>query len=104
VTHSNLKTSKSVSGFAILLGVVAGLMASFSSSRHQTPDGFLNNLMDAIMWGCVYWGVLLVCKFSLAKIDFFNNFYGLIGIKGALLGFAVCVITYLIMIFLVSIF
>jgi ABC-type xylose transport system permease subunit len=98
--NSNRKISKSVSGFAVSLGALAGLMASFNATKHKIPSGFTNNLADAVMWSGIFLIIIFVCKCFLQRFKFFSAFYGPVDTKSALAGAVVCVLVYLLMIFL----
>lgn len=97
---SNRKDSKPISKFAILLGVIAGIMTSSYTARHKIPNGFLDNLADAIMWGGIFLAFVFICKYSLRRFKFFSVHYDSIDTKSALVGAFVCMFVYLVMIFL----
>ena len=101
---SSCKNSKPISKFAVFLGALAGFMAAFSTARHRIPSGLFDNLTDAIMWGGVFWVVIFICKYSLQRFKFFSSDYGSIDIKSALIGTSVCMLVYLFLIFLISVF
>ena len=96
----NRKISKSVSWFAVSLGALAGLTASFSAAKNKIPNGLLDNLADALIWGSAFLIIIFVCKCFLQRFKFFSHFYGAIDTKSALAGAIVCMLVYLFMIFL----
>ena len=95
----NRQTPKPISKFAILLGVIAGMMASSYVARHKISNEFLDNLADAIMWGGIFLVLIFICRYSLRRFKFFSVHCDSIDTKSALVGAFVCMFVCLVMIF-----